>query len=187
MALDSRTNSRSTLISSTAVELLKRAWRHEKSAPEILQFKASLVQRIKEHIELVIEKYLFYILKTDEYLNRLSKQEQMFARRCTDDLGRHLDDTVLAKLPDNYPSMLKQSITSEEDDMDVPTKNCYREFVYLPRLDTFVICEAKQYLCSLDFEPGYSMKITEMERDLLTFVCYKFIKKPLENGKIGLM
>ncbi|KAL9352249.1 hypothetical protein Peur_054929 [Populus x canadensis] len=39
-----------TLISSTAVELLQRAWRHEKSAPEILQFKASLVQRIKEHI-----------------------------------------------------------------------------------------------------------------------------------------
>jgi len=28
-----------------------------------------------------IEKYLFYILRTDEYLNRLSKQEQMFARR----------------------------------------------------------------------------------------------------------
>jgi len=28
-----------------------------------------------------IEKYLFYVLKTDEFLNRLSKQEQMFARR----------------------------------------------------------------------------------------------------------
>ncbi|KAJ6899612.1 hypothetical protein NC652_025920 [Populus alba x Populus x berolinensis] len=67
--------------------------------------------------EMLIEKYLFYILKTDEYLNQFSKQEQMFARRCTDDLGRHLDDTVLAKLPDNYQSTLKQSITSEEDDM----------------------------------------------------------------------
>lgn len=28
-----------------------------------------------------IEKYLFYILKTDDYLNQFSKQEQMFARR----------------------------------------------------------------------------------------------------------
>jgi hypothetical protein len=28
-----------------------------------------------------IEKYLFYILRTDGYLNRVSKQEQMFARR----------------------------------------------------------------------------------------------------------
>ncbi|KAB5544635.1 hypothetical protein DKX38_012747 [Salix brachista] len=205
------------LISTTDVELLKRAWRNEKAAPEILQFESSLVQRIKEQIELAeqneeifeanniepltvslyqmdldrtqfllrsylrvrlqkIEKYLFYVLKTDEYLNRLSKQEQMFARRCTDDLGSHLDETVLAKLPDNYRSILKQSITSEEDDM-VPA----------PRLDTFVICKAKQYLSGLDFEPEYSMEITEMERDLLTFVCYKFVKKPLENGKIDLV
>lgn len=37
--------------------------------------------------------------------------------RCTDDLGNHLDETVLSKLPDNYQSVLKQSITSEEDDM----------------------------------------------------------------------
>ncbi|OAY56148.1 DNA replication complex GINS protein SLD5 [Manihot esculenta] len=206
-----------TLISTTDVELLKRAWRNEKAAPEILQYESSLVQRIKEQIELVeqnvemfegdgidpltvslyqmdldrtqfllrsylrvrlqkIEEYLFHILKTDEHLNRLSKPEQMFARRCTDDLGNHLDETVLSKLPDNYQSVLKQSITSEEDDM-VPA----------PRLDTFVICKAKQYLSSIDFEPEYSMEITEMERDLLTFACYKFIKKPLEKGKIDLV
>ncbi|KAH8500965.1 hypothetical protein H0E87_015980 [Populus deltoides] len=41
-----------TLISTTDVELLKRAWRNEKAAPEILQFESSLVQRIKEQIEL---------------------------------------------------------------------------------------------------------------------------------------
>ncbi|KAJ9181789.1 hypothetical protein P3X46_005847 [Hevea brasiliensis] len=206
-----------TLISTTDVELLKRAWRNEKAAPEILQYESSLVQRIKEQIELAeqnvemfeadsidpltvslyqmdldrtqfllrsylrvrlqkIEEYLFHILKTDEYLNRLSKQEQMFARRCTDDLGNHLDETVLSKLPDNYQSILKQSITSEEDDM-----------VPVPRLDTFIICKAKQYLSSIDFEPEYSTEITEMERDLLTFVCYKFIKRPLEKGKIDLV
>ncbi|KAB5538386.1 hypothetical protein DKX38_015919 [Salix brachista] len=62
-----------TLISTTDVVLLKRAWRNEKSAPEILQ--------------------------------------------CTNDLGKHFDETVLAKLPDNYRSILKQSITSEEDAM----------------------------------------------------------------------
>ncbi|KAF2310297.1 hypothetical protein GH714_007623 [Hevea brasiliensis] len=154
-----------TLISTTDVELLKRAWRNEKAAPEILQYESSLVQRIKEQIELAeqnvemfeadsidpltvslyqmdldrtqfllrsylrvrlqkIEEYLFHILKTDEYLNRLSKQEQMFARRCTDDLGNHLDETVLSKLPDNYQSILKQSITSEEDDMDFLAFDC---------------------------------------------------------------
>lgn len=43
-----------TLISTTDVELLKRAWRNEKAAPEILQYESSLVQRIKEQIELVV-------------------------------------------------------------------------------------------------------------------------------------
>jgi hypothetical protein len=33
---------------------LKRAWRNEKAAPEILQFESSLVQRIKEQIELAV-------------------------------------------------------------------------------------------------------------------------------------
>ncbi|XP_050218422.1 DNA replication complex GINS protein SLD5 [Mercurialis annua] len=206
-----------SLISTTDVELLKRAWRNEKAAPEILQHETSLVQRVKEQIELAeenveisetdgvdpltvslyqmdldraqfllrsylririqkIEEYLFHIQKSDEHRNRLSVQEQMFAERCEDDLKNHFDETVLSKLPDNYQSRLKQSITSEEDDM-VPA----------PRLDTFVICKANQYLSGMEFEPEYSTEITEMERDLLTFVCYKFIKKPLEKGKIDLV
>ncbi|EEF43109.1 conserved hypothetical protein [Ricinus communis] len=174
-----------TLISTTDVELLKRAWRNEKAAPEILQYEASLVQRIKEQIELAeqnveifetdgidpltvslyqmdldraqfllrsylrvrlqkIEEYLFHILGNDAHRNRLSDQEQIFAERCENDLRNHLDETVLAKLPDNYQSTLRQSITSEEDDM-VPA----------PRLDTFVICKARQYLSGMDFEPEY--------------------------------
>ncbi|KAJ4822335.1 hypothetical protein Tsubulata_035980 [Turnera subulata] len=206
-----------TLISTTDVELMKRAWRNEKAAPEILQYEADLVHRIKGQIELAesnvevfkaerkdaltvslyemdvdrahfllrsylrirlqkIGKYLFHILKTDEYVNRLSEAERAFARRCTDDLGNHLDETVLSKLPDNYQSVLKQSVTSEEDDM-VPA----------PRLDAFIICKANQYIPGSDFEPEYSSEIAEMERDLLTFICYKFIKKPLEQGKIDLV
>ncbi|CAN1356393.1 DNA replication complex GINS protein SLD5 [Linum perenne] len=206
-----------TLISTTDVELLKIAWRNEKAAPEILPYEAALIHRIKEQIELAeqnveisesngedpltislyqmdldrtqfllrsylrvriqkIEKYIFHIVKTDEYFSRLSKLEQAFAKRCTDDMGAHLKETVLSKLPDNYQSELKQSTTSEEDDM-VPA----------PRLDSFVICKAKQFLSGLDFEPEYSTEITEMEPDLLTFVCYKFIKKPFENGKIDLV
>ncbi|KAJ8767504.1 hypothetical protein K2173_017548 [Erythroxylum novogranatense] len=206
-----------TLISTTDVELLKRAWRNEKAAPEILQYETALIQRIKEQIQLAeqnveifesngigsltvslyqmdldrsqfllrsylrirlqkIEKYLFHILKTDDQLNRLSRQEQVFARRCTDDLGSHLDETVLSRLPDNYQSVLKQSVTSEEDDM-VPA----------PRLDTFVVCKARQYLSGLDFEPEYSTEIAELESDLLTFACYKFIKKPFEKGMIDLV
>lgn len=43
-----------TLSSTSDVELLKRAWRNEKAAPEILQYEGALVQRVKGQIELVV-------------------------------------------------------------------------------------------------------------------------------------
>ncbi|XP_058210963.1 DNA replication complex GINS protein SLD5 isoform X2 [Rhododendron vialii] len=42
-----------SLSSTNDAELLKRAWRTEKAAPEILQFEAGLVQRSREQIQLV--------------------------------------------------------------------------------------------------------------------------------------
>lgn len=41
----------------------------------------------------------------------------MYDYRCIDDMEKHLEETVLSKLPDNYQSARKQSIISEEDDM----------------------------------------------------------------------
>lgn len=146
-----------SLIATTDVELVKRAWRNEKAAPEILQFQASLVQRSREQIQLMeetveefaesgadpltvslyqmdldrmqfllrsylrirlqkIEKYIIHISKT-ELWDRLSDQEQKFAKRCTDDMEKHLNQSVLSRLPYGYQSILKQSISSEEDDM----------------------------------------------------------------------
>lgn len=43
-----------SLAETTDVELLKRAWRNEKAAPEILPFQASLVQRSREQIQLLV-------------------------------------------------------------------------------------------------------------------------------------
>ncbi|KAL7219213.1 hypothetical protein ACSBR2_012318 [Camellia fascicularis] len=43
-----------SLISTTDAELLKRSWRNEKAAPEILQFELSLVQRSTEQIQLMM-------------------------------------------------------------------------------------------------------------------------------------
>ncbi|PNX94637.1 DNA replication complex GINS protein SLD5-like [Trifolium pratense] len=146
------------LISTTDVELLKRAWRNEKAAPEILRFESDLITRVREQIELMeetveekltvgtdplsvslyqmdldrtlfllrsylririlkIEKYMFHIRKTEELWNRLSKDEKFFTERCTDDLKKHLEESVLSKLPENYQSYERQSVISEEDDM----------------------------------------------------------------------
>jgi GINS complex subunit 4 len=38
----------------TDVELLKRAWRNEKAAPEILHFDSALVSRAREQIQLLV-------------------------------------------------------------------------------------------------------------------------------------
>ncbi|KAI8004448.1 hypothetical protein LOK49_LG08G03347 [Camellia lanceoleosa] len=47
-----------------------------------------------------IEKYMVHIHKTTELWNRLSKQEQKFAKRCIEDLEDHFEKSVLSKLPD---------------------------------------------------------------------------------------
>lgn len=44
----------SSVATVTDVERLKRAWRNEKAAPEILQFEADLVERAREQIQLQV-------------------------------------------------------------------------------------------------------------------------------------
>ncbi|XP_027336982.1 DNA replication complex GINS protein SLD5 [Abrus precatorius] len=126
-----------------------------------------------------IEKYMFHILKTEELWNRLSKDEKSFTRRCTDDLKQHLEESVLSKLPENYQSVLKQSVISEEDDM-----------VAEPHLDTFVLCRSREYLTGIQLEDGPvddRSKLFEMEPGVLHFICYKSIKALVESGKIDLL
>ncbi|KAF5950871.1 hypothetical protein HYC85_012864 [Camellia sinensis] len=160
-----------SLISTTDAELLKRSWRNEKAAPEILQFELSLEETVEEsmtsgvdpltvslyqmdldrtqfllrsyiRIRLQkIEKYMAHIHKTTELWNRLSKQEQKYAQRCIEDLKEHFEKSVLSKLPDCYKFSLKQSVIREEDDM-VPE----------PQLDTYVICRAKRSLGAFQFD-----------------------------------
>lgn len=128
---------------------------------------------------LKIEKYMFHIRKTEELWNRLSKDEKFFTERCTDDLKKHLEESVLSKLPENYQSYERQSVISEEDDM-VPE----------PRLDTFVLCRSKEYLTGIQLEDGPvddRSKLFEMEPDVLYFICYKSIKPLVESGKIDLL
>lgn len=43
-----------SLMSTTDEELLKRAWRNEKAAPEILKFEADLVHRSRQQIQLMV-------------------------------------------------------------------------------------------------------------------------------------
>nr|XP_027090828.1 DNA replication complex GINS protein SLD5-like isoform X2 [Coffea arabica] len=184
-----------SLISTTDAELLKRAWQNEKAAPQILRFEAALIQRSREQIKLMmdldrtifllrsylrtrlqkIEKYVFHIQKTAELWNRLSRQEKRFAERCIEDMEKHLDQSVLSKLPSSYKSHLKQSSSSEEDDM-VPE----------PRLDTYVICRSKRFLGAFQLDDSAEEPVN-IEADDLYALPYKSIKPLVETGQIDLV
>ncbi|ONK61695.1 uncharacterized protein A4U43_C08F32610 [Asparagus officinalis] len=206
---------RASIEATTDVELLKRAWRNEKAAPEILNFESELVQRSREQIQLLeetveefmetgaddlvvslyqmdldrtlfllrsylrvrlqkIEKYMIHISKTDLW-NRLSEQEQRFAKRCSEIVEKHLKQSVLDKLPFGYGSMLKQSVSSEEDDM-VPE----------PQLDTFVFCKTKTAVGAFQLDDAGD-EIVDLVADDLYVLRYKSIKGLVEGGRIDLV
>ncbi|XP_027090826.1 DNA replication complex GINS protein SLD5 [Coffea eugenioides] len=122
-----------------------------------------------------IEKYVFHIQKTAELWNRLSRQEKRFAERCIEDMEKHLDQSVLSKLPSSYKSHLKQSSSSEEDDM-VPE----------PRLDTYVICRSKRFLGAFQLDDSAEEPVN-IEADDLYALPYKSIKPLVETGQIDLV
>ncbi|KAL3510016.1 hypothetical protein ACH5RR_029417 [Cinchona calisaya] len=122
-----------------------------------------------------IEKYMFHIQKTTELWNRLSRPEQKFMGRCIEDMEQHLDQSVLSKLPSSYKSHLKQSSSSEEDDM-VPE----------PQLDTYVICRSNRFLGAFQLDDS-GEETVNIEADDLYALPYKSIKPLVETGQIDLV
>ncbi|WVZ96221.1 hypothetical protein U9M48_041888 [Paspalum notatum var. saurae] len=216
----------------TDVELLKRAWRNEKAAPEILRFDSPLVSRVREQIQLLeetlddfsdsgvddlvvslyqmdldrtlfllrsylrlrlqkIEKYAMHIARSDDLLSRLSQQERRFTKSpgsdgsaflvvglvpsCSEIMEKHLEQSVLSKLPYGYDSVTRQSLSSTEDDM-VPE----------PQLDTFVFCKTKSDVGAFQLD-DIGEEVVDLVADDLYVLRYKSIKGLIESGRIDLI
>ncbi|KAI3904708.1 hypothetical protein MKW98_014888 [Papaver atlanticum] len=121
-----------------------------------------------------IEKYMIHISKS-ELWNRLSKPEQEFAKRCKENMENHLKQSVLSRLPFGYQDFVKQSISSEEDDM-VPE----------PQLDTFVFCKSKGSVGSFQLD-AVGDEVVDLIADDLYVLRYKSIKPLVETGQIDLV
>ncbi|PKA62996.1 hypothetical protein AXF42_Ash007792 [Apostasia shenzhenica] len=121
-----------------------------------------------------IEKYMLHISKTSLW-DRLSEQEQRFAKKCIDIMEKHLEQSVLSRLPYGYQSMLKQSISSEEDDM-VPE----------PQLDTFVFCKTKNDVGAFQLDDT-GEEIVDLVADDLYVLRYNSIKGLVEAGRVDLV
>ncbi|KAK1295286.1 hypothetical protein QJS10_CPA16g01678 [Acorus calamus] len=123
---------------------------------------------------LKIQKYVIHYSKTQLW-DRLSEEEQKFAKKCTDILEKHFERSVLSRLPYGYQSILRQSISSEEDDM-VPE----------PQLDTFVFCKSKGAVGSFQLDDSGD-EIVDLVADDLYILRYKSIKGLVEAGRIDLV
>ncbi|WOL16179.1 hypothetical protein Cni_G24961 [Canna indica] len=121
-----------------------------------------------------IEKYTIHISKTDLW-NHLSEQEQKFTERCREKMEKHLEQSVLARLPHGYQSIMKQSISSEEDDM-VPE----------PQLDTFVFCKTKDAVGAFQLDDTGD-DIVDLVADDLYVIRYKSIKGLVDASQIDLV
>ncbi|KAI3993997.1 hypothetical protein MKX01_003010 [Papaver californicum] len=121
-----------------------------------------------------MEKYMIHISKT-ELWNRLSEPEQKFVTSCKENMENHLKQSVLSRLPYGYQDFLKQSISSEEDDM-VPE----------PQLDTFVFCKSKGSIGSFQLD-AVGDEVVDLIADDLYVLRYKSIKPLVEMGQIDLV
>ncbi|GAB2245041.1 hypothetical protein Droror1_Dr00000534 [Drosera rotundifolia] len=120
-----------------------------------------------------IEATMLHVAKTDLW-NRLSRQEQNFAQRCIEDMGSHMDESVLSKLPSGYQSNLKQSNASDEDDM-VPE----------PNLNTFVFCKSQNSIGAITLDDSGD-EIVDLVAGELYVLRYKTIKPYVERDYVCL-
>ncbi|KAF7825701.1 DNA replication complex GINS protein SLD5 [Senna tora] len=172
------------LLSTTDVELLKRAWRNEKAAPEILRFETDLTDRIREQIQLMEEtveeksaaginplSISLYQMDLDRaqfllrsYLRiRIQKIEKyMFHIAKTDELWNRLsreEKSFTRRCTDDLKQHLEESVLSKlpENYQSFQRQSVISEqddMVPEPQLDTFVVCRSKEYLTGIQLEDG---------------------------------
>lgn len=172
------------LISTTDVELLKRAWRNEKAAPEILRFESDLINRVKGQIELMeetVEEKLsvgsdplsvslyqmdldrtLFLLRSYLRIRILKIEKYMFHIRKTQELWNRLsrDEKLFTeRCTDDLKEHLESSVLSKlpENYQSYERQSVISEeddMVPAPRLDTFVLCRSKEYLTGIQLEDG---------------------------------
>ncbi|XP_068328047.1 DNA replication complex GINS protein SLD5-like [Pyrus communis] len=189
LGLDSGLESGSTEDYETDVELLKRAWRQEKAAPEVLQFESALIRRIIEQIQLMeetVEEFTesgidpltvsLYQMDLDRtqfllrsyYRIRLQKIEKyMFHIR---DNAESLDMVSSCRCCADLQTHLEKSILLQLPStyQSVFRQSSEKETDMVPRhqMDTFVVCKTKYYLGHIQLEDDGESDSSASQRPL---------------------
>ncbi|KAK9672305.1 hypothetical protein RND81_12G091200 [Saponaria officinalis] len=204
-----------SLMATSDVELLKKAWRDEKSAPQILHFQAPLVQRSYEQIQLMEETIkeitgsgfdplivsiyqmdlnrALYLLKS--YLRiRLHKIEKDVIHISKTDLWDRLSEQEQRFTKRCYDSMknyVDESVLSKlpigyQSNLKQSNASEEDDMVPEPNLDTFVFCKSEGSIGSIPLDDSAD-EIVDLVAGDLYVLRYKSIKTYVENGQIDLV
>nr|XP_043621815.1 DNA replication complex GINS protein SLD5 [Erigeron canadensis]XP_043621816.1 DNA replication complex GINS protein SLD5 [Erigeron canadensis] len=206
-----------TLISTTDADLLKRCWRNEKAAPEILQYESSLVRRTAEQIQLMEETVedlmnsgedpltvSLYQMDIDRTLfllrsylrTRLQKIEKfMLYIQKTADQWTRLSSQEQDYAKDSIKNLsqhFEQSVLSKLPDRyksHLKQSDISEEddMVPEPKLDAFVICRTRKFLGALPVDDSGEENPLDMYAGDIYAVRYKPIKLLVESGQLDLV
>lgn len=205
----------SAIEATTDVELLKRAWRNEKAAPEILQFESELIQRSREQIQLLeetVEEFMengvddivasLYQMDLDRtlfllrsYLRiRLQKIEKYMIHIAKTDLWNRLSEQeqrFSKRCTDIMEKHLKQSVLDRlpygyGSILQQSVSSEEDDMVPEPQLDTFVFCKTKSDVGAFQLDDTGD-EIVDLVADDLYVLRYKSIKGLVEGHKIDLV
>ncbi|GMP57122.1 hypothetical protein ACSBR2_013682 [Camellia fascicularis] len=206
-----------SLISTTDAELLKRSWRNEKAAPEILQFELSLVQRSTEQIQLMEETveesmtsgvdpltvslYQMDLDRTQFLLRsyiriRLQKIEKYMAHiHKTTELWNRLskqEQKYAQRCIEDLKEHFEKSVLSKLPDrykssLKQSVISEEDDMVPEPQLDTYVICRAKRSLGAFQLDDSAEENPVSLDAGDPYAIRYKSIKSLVYSGQIDLV
>ncbi|KAG0586087.1 hypothetical protein KC19_2G063100 [Ceratodon purpureus] len=197
------------------VEVLKRVWRNEKSAPEILAYESLLVERVQEQIANMEENILAAAESLDDmmlsifemdvnrlmfllraYLRvRLSKIDK-FALHVmrTADLWDRLspqEQEYASKFVDVLSKHMHDSVLGKlekeyESMMKQAASSEENDMIVEPNLDTYVFCRSKTALGTFQLDDKGDETVDMMPNDLY-ILRYRPVRNLIETDRIELV
>jgi GINS complex subunit 4 len=123
-----------------------------------------------------IETHAVHCLKEPDVLERLSDLEQRYASDYANIVEEHFS-SVLGQMPEGYESMVQQII--EEDGAF--------DMVPEPNMDAHVFLRARERRMNLMLDPDDPENTTDLKKDEIAMIRYRFIKKLMEDEAVDLI
>lgn len=116
-----------------------------------------------------IQRFVFHVTSSSEFLNRLSPAEYKFAKNFLDLLGKHFDKSVLQLIPKRFRNL------------DEAAKAMPR-----PNLDNFVFCNVNRDIGEISLG-GLTNQIVDLVQGDTYILKYRDIRSFVEDGSVRLV